>query len=124
MMLLMQGGTLVLDRQQLRVEDVQMIGIAKHDPPVVYASGVFKFQHGDEGQVFLRTSDHRPVNAEEQRILDDLQAGHEIVSQAVAGGITSVAAIRAMPNCLQCHQSKREGDTMGAFVYRLRVIQE
>lgn len=35
MMLLVQGGSVTLDGQRLRVEDVQLIGTAKHDPPVV-----------------------------------------------------------------------------------------
>lgn len=124
MMRLVQGGSLMLDSQRLRVEDVQLIGIAKHDPPVVYAGGLLKFQHGDEDQAFLSGDAERPVNEQELRILASLQEGEEVVGQARAGGIAAVGAIRATDACLQCHQSKQVGDLLGAFVYRLVPAQQ
>lgn len=123
MMRLVQGGSLILDSQRLRVEDVQLIGIAKHDPPVVYPGGFLKFQHGDEDQTFLSRDAQRPVDEQELRILASLQKGEEVVSQARAGGIAAVGAIRATDACLQCHRSKQAGDLLGAFVYRLVPAQ-
>ena len=124
MMMLMQGGTLALGQQRLRVEDVRMIGMARHDPPLVYASGVFKFQHADGGQVFLPMPGSRPVNDEERLILGRLQGGEELVSVPGIGRPLSVGAIRARENCLACHRSKKAGDVLGAFVYALVPAQE
>lgn len=124
MMMLVQGGSVTLDSQRLRVEDVQLIGIAKHDPPVVYPGGFLKFQHGDKDQAFLSQAAQRPVDVQEQRILASLQKGEEVVSKAHAGGVAAFGAIRATEACLQCHQSKQVGDLLGAFVYRLAPAQQ
>lgn len=123
MMMLMQGGSVTLDGQRLRVEDVQMIGIARHDPPVVYPGGFLKFQHGDAEQAFLAWVATRAVDERERTILARLQKGEEVVGQSQAGGIATVGAIRATEACLQCHRSKQVGDLLGAFVYRLAPVQ-
>lgn len=123
MMLLLQGGSITLEGQRLRVEDVQLIGIARHDPPVVYPGGFLKFQHGDAEQEFLTRVATRVVDEREQGILAKLRAGEEVVSQVQAGGIATVGAIRASEACLQCHRNKQVGDLLGAFVYRLAPAQ-
>lgn len=66
-----------LDGQRLRVEDVQLIGIGKHDPPVVYHGGFLKFQHGDAEQEFLARNATRVVDEQEQRIPARLQRGEK-----------------------------------------------
>lgn len=124
MMLLVQGGSVTLDGRRMRVEDVQLIGIAKHDPPVVYPGGFLKFQHGDKDQTFLSPSATRPVDEQERRILASLQQGEEVVSQPRGNGIAAVGAIRATESCLQCHRNKRVGDALGAFVYSLAPVQQ
>lgn len=116
MMRLMQEGSLLLNGQQLRVEDVQMIGIARHDPPVVFAGGFLKFQHGDEHVPFLLDDAQRPLDAQERRVLDKLRAGQQVLASAMPGG-PAIGAIRAEHSCLQCHRAEQEGDLLGAFVY-------
>jgi len=124
MMMLVQGGTVTLDGRRLRVEDVQLIGIAKHDPPVVYPGGFLEFQHGDKDRAFLPLPATRPVDEQERRILTSLQQGEEVVSRARINGIAAVGAIRATESCLQCHRNKQVGDLLGAFVYSLAPAQQ
>jgi len=123
MMRLMQSGSLRLGVGRLRVEDVQMIGIAKHDPPVVHQGGMLKFQHGDEGPDFLPEAAQRPLNAQERDVVRRLQAGEQMVSLSAASG-AAAGPVRATADCLQCHQSKKEGDLLGAFVYSLRPVMQ
>lgn len=124
MMLLMQSGELRLDSQRLRVEDVQLIGIAKHDPPVVHRGGMLKFQHGQQGPELLPEVARRPLNAREVDAVRRLQAGVRIVSIPAPGAASAIGPIRATADCLQCHQSKKEGDLLGAFVYTLRPVMQ
>lgn len=124
MMQLMQSGELWLDDQRLRVEDVQMIGIAKHAPPVVHQGGMLKFQHGEQGPELLPEVAQRPLNAQEVEAVRRLQAGERIVSLSAPGAASAVGPIRATADCLQCHQSKKEGDLLGAFVYTLRPVMQ
>lgn len=124
MMQLMQSGELRLDNQRLRVEDVQMIGIAKHDPPVIQQGGMLKFQHGDQGLGFLPEAAQRPLNAQEVDAVRRLRAGERIVSLPASGAVSAVGPIRATADCLRCHQSKKEGDLLGAFVYTLRPVMQ
>ena len=122
MMQLMQSGELRLGEQRLRVEDVQMIGIAKHDPPVVHQGGLLKFQHGGQSPVFLPEAAQRPLNAQEVEAVRRMQAGERIVSLPAAGALSAIGPIRARSDCLHCHQSKKESDLLGAFVYTLRPV--
>lgn len=122
MMQLMQSGELRLDNQRLYVEDVQMIGIAKHAPPVVHQGGMLKFQHGEQGPELLPEVGQRLLNTQEVEAVRRLQAGERIVSLSAAGGASAVGPIRATADCLRCHQGKKEGDLLGAFVYTLRPV--
>jgi len=124
MMRLMHGGILVLDGKAMRIGDVQLIGIAKHDPPVVYASGFMAFQHGDTDQRFLPMTATRRIDAQERVILGSLEKEQVAVTLADTSGPRAFGAIRAGSTCLECHRSKREGDLLGAFVYRLEPTQQ
>lgn len=124
MMQLMQSGELRLDDQRLYVEDVQMIGIAKHAPPVVHQGGMLKFQHGEQGPELLPAVAQRPLNALEVEAVRRLQAGERIVSIPTSGAASAVGPIRAAADCLRCHQNKKEGDLLGAFVYTLRPAMQ
>lgn len=124
MMQLMQSGELRLDNQRLRVEDVQMIGIAKHAPPVIHQGGMLKFQHGDKGPELLPEVAQRPLNAQEMEAVRRLQAGERIVSIPASGAASAVGPIRATADCLRCHQNKKEGELLGAFVYTLRPVMQ
>jgi hypothetical protein len=119
MMILMHSGRLVLDGKSLYVGDVQLIGIAKHDPPVVYAGGFMAFQHADTDEKFLPAAATRHVDSRERLILRSLESGREVVVHADGSGLKAFGAVRADTACLECHRSKQVGDLLGAFVYRL-----
>jgi hypothetical protein len=123
MMMLMHSGRLVLDGKSSHVGDVQLIGIAKHDPPLVYANGFMAFQHADTDQRFLPITASRSVDGQERLILRTLEKEQEVVARTDASGLKAYGAIRATTACLECHRSKREGDLLGAFVYRLEPAQ-
>ena len=124
MMMLMHNGRLTLDNKPLHVSEVQLIGIAKHDPPVVYASGFMAFQHADTDERFLPMPASRSVDGQERLILRVLEKEQEVVTRTDASGLKAYGAIRATTPCLECHRSKRTGDLLGAFVYRLQPAQE
>jgi hypothetical protein len=122
MMRLMHSGRLTRDDQTLHVREVQLIGIAKHDPPVVYANAFMAFQHGDTEQRFMPMTASRHIDGRERLILRSMEKGQEVVIQADGSETKAFGAVRATSACLQCHRSKREGDLLGAFVYRLEPV--
>lgn len=105
------------------VADLQLIGVAKHDPPRVFGGGFSM-------DVFHRPDDHapldrgpgRPITAEERRALRTLDAGERLVVVPDGRGLRVTGAIRAGDECLGCHKRKRAGDMLGAFVYRLQPV--
>ncbi|MGH8026737.1 MAG: hypothetical protein ACREO0_08415 [Pseudoxanthomonas sp.] len=103
---------------KLRVRDVQLIGIARHDSPVVYISAFQGFEHGEHGPELV---DRRPraINAEETRALLALSEGEKIVSTPEAGGLRVIGPIRARSECLDCHRDKQVGELLGALSYQL-----
>lgn len=124
MMILMHSGKLMLDGKPMHVGDVQLIGIAKHDPPVVYAGGFMAFQHADTDEKFLPAAAARHVDSQERLILRSLENGQEVVVHADASGLKAFGAVRANTACLECHRSKQTGDLLGAFIYRLGPAQQ
>ncbi|KAF1712926.1 hypothetical protein [Pseudoxanthomonas sacheonensis] len=107
---------------KLRIGDVQLIGIARHDPPVVYSS-VFKgFEHGENGPELVDKS-ARETNAGEAQALLALASGEEIVFTPESGGLRVIGPIRARSQCLDCHRGKQAGELLGALSYRLEPAQ-
>lgn len=124
MMMLMHHGGLTLEDQALHVGEVQLVGIARHDPPVVHAGGFMAFQHAETDHRFLPLSATRPIDGQERLVLQTLEKGQEVVTRSEAAGLKAYGAIRASTACLQCHTGKRAGDLLGAFIYRLQPAQE
>ena len=102
------------------VIDVELVGVARHDPPVVHAASFMGFQHPD-GDPGLRASpaSTRSLQPWEREALAALQAGKEIVVRNTPRGERAMGAIRARPACLSCHEDHREGDVLGALGYGL-----
>jgi hypothetical protein len=103
---------------QLRIGDVQLIGIARHDPPVVYSSGLQGFGHGENGPELVDRY-ARETNPGERQALLALARGEQIVSSSESGGLRVIGPIRARSQCLGCHRDKQVGDLLGALSYRL-----
>lgn len=105
------------------VLDVELIGLARHDPPVVYPANFMGFQHHD-GDTALRAPAMpvRTLHAWEREAVATLKAGQNIVLHTAPDGERAMGAIRARRDCLSCHADNREGDVLGALSYGLGRI--
>ena len=106
------------------VRDVELVGIARHDPPVVYPANFMGFQHHDgDAALRLPAMPARTLQAWERDAVATLEAGRPIVLHTTPGGERAMGAIRARRDCLSCHADHREGDVLGALSYGLgRVV--
>lgn len=97
-------------RQGWAVEQLSLIGIAKHETPVVFT----RIGHGTgEGE--------RTLDDVESQAIASLRAGRDIVSRRADGErLLLIGAIRAQSTCLQCHRTEREGALLGALRYTMR----
>jgi len=127
-----------LQGDTLSVKDVQLIGIAKHDPPVAFVlddSIVAKSTRGLLGDApgvphkgMLHTFKPRPLTANEERAIEAMRddpARNIVVAERAPESprapVGVVGAIRAGTSCLSCHEVK-EGELLGAFSYALEVV--
>lgn len=108
----------------LWVQDLQLIGIARHDPPVVFSSAFQGFQHTEEGMALPPRREGRPLNDVERADVRALEDGQRLVTHPQADALRVTGPIRAGDECLGCHKDKRAGDLLGAFVYTLRPLPE
>ncbi len=105
----------------LWVERVELIGIAKHDPPVVFASPFMGFQHVEGDKAASPRGDRgRPPTPDERAALRALARGERLVVRGQGDGLRAIGAIRAADECLGCHRKARAGDMLGALIYTLR----
>lgn len=106
----------------LWVADLQLIGIARHDPPVVFSSAFQGFQHTEEGMALAPRREGRPLTEAERADVRTLEDGQKLVVQPQGEALRVTGPIRAASECLGCHKDKRAGDLLGAFVYTLRPL--
>lgn len=102
------------------VLDVELVGVARHDPPVVHGATFMGFQHRDDDAAMpLPPMSARGLQAWERDALAALVAGANIVVHEGPGGERAMGPIRARPDCLACHRDRREGEVLGALSYGL-----
>ena len=102
------------------VTDVELVGVARHDPAVVHGAHFMGFQHrDDDAAAFVPTAPIRGLQAWERDALAALTAGSAMVVRATPAGMRAMGPIRARPACLACHGQYREGDVLGALSYGL-----
>jgi hypothetical protein len=107
-----EGGRCVLD--------VELVGVAWHDPPVVHGATFMGFQHRDgDADATVPSASIRGLQTWERKALSRLMAGEDMVMQATPRGERAMGPIRARGQCLACHGGRREGDVLGAFSYGL-----
>ena len=106
----------------LWVADLQLIGIARHDPPMVFSSAFQGFQHSEEGMAPAPRRDGRPLTEAERADVRALEDGQRLVVQPQDDALRVTGPVRAASECLGCHKDKRVGDLLGAFVYTLRPL--
>ncbi len=109
---------------KLWIQDLQLIGIARHDPPVVFSSAFQGFQHAEEGMALAPRREGRPLTDAERADVRALESGQRLVVHPQEDGLRAIGPIRAGDECLGCHKDKRAGDLLGAFVYTLRPLPE
>ncbi len=107
----------------LYVMDLQMIGVAKHDPPRVF-SNEMSIYHRPNTRTPPSPPTSRPIEPWERQALHDLDAGQRLIIEKKETGLRVVGPIRAGVECLGCHKNKRAGDMLGAFVYMLGTVPE
>ncbi len=100
------------EAQRWRVAGVELISILKHDEPVAYRSD--HLPRMDE----LREAPTRPLNNFERQALADLRRGQDIEVGTTPDRIRLLGSIRAVKQCLSCHEVRR-GQLLGAFSYTL-----
>ena len=123
MMRVMQGYRTRGDTP-LWVQDLQLIGIARHDPPVVFSSAFQGFQHSEEGMALAPRREGTPLTETERADVRALENGQKLVVQPQGDALRVTGPISAASECLGCHKDKRAGDLLGAFVYTLRPLPE
>lgn len=105
------------------VLDVELVGVARHDPPVVHGATFMGFQHRDDDDaVPMPPTSIRALQAWERDALARLVAGADIVVHDAPDGARVMGPIRARPDCLACHRDRRESDVLGALSYGLGRI--
>lgn len=107
-----------VDGARWHVAHLELIGIAKHNPPQVFSSEMSIF-HLQNKETPPPRATGRPMTMREQRALRKLDAGQRLIVEKQGNELRVVGAIRAGDECLGCHKNKRAGDMLGAFVYSL-----
>jgi hypothetical protein len=104
------------------VARLELIGVAKHNPPRVFSNEMSIFHQPSKRTPPLRVTD-RAIEPWERQALRDLEAGRRLIVEKLGIGLRVVGPIRAGDECLGCHKNKRAGDMLGAFVYSLWPVQ-
>jgi hypothetical protein len=90
---------------------LELIGIAKHESPVVFVDILHRVPEASR--------ETRALTAFEAKAVDSLRGGGDIVVDEGPKRRLVVGALRADATCLKCHQGIKEGDLLGALSYRL-----
>jgi len=114
-----------------RVDQLELIGIAKHDTPVAFVVNRHSaiFSNSPRGVLMrgyssfnkpVEISGTRPLSDFEKFALTKLQTGPDVVDQPQPdGSLVVVGAVRAQQACIQCHDTYKVGEPLGAFSYHL-----
>ena len=98
-------------------KSVDLIGLVKHETPVVYVSEKVAQWQG-QGEVPTR-----PLDEFELAGLHVLAKGDNLFGRARDEAIRLLGAVRAETSCIMCHEDKKEGDLLGAFSYVVREAE-
>jgi len=110
-------GVVALGRKSYSIETIELIGLLKLDRSVAYVP----MWHGAKPDGFSG----RSLSDFETRSLDQLRAGRNVVvaDDDGSGTMQCLGSLRVKDSCMNCHRDKQVGDLVGAFAYRLRVVQ-
>lgn len=111
-----------VDGSHWYVAHLELIGVAKHNPPQVFSNEMSIFHQRSKTVPPPPRTMGRAMTMWEKQALRDLDAGQRLTVEKRGKGLRVVGAIRAGDECLGCHKNKRAGDMLGAFVYSLWPI--
>lgn len=115
--------------QPYQIEQLELIGIAKHETPVAFVvnrHSAFIINQTRQTtpsrwSVPTEISGTRSLTDFEKTALDEIKAGKNVADQPQNDGtLFIVGAVRAQEACLQCHTGYKVGEALGALTYRLR----
>ena len=98
--------------RNLSIRRLELVSLLKQDEPGVYVTE--NFPRMDE----LADAPLRPLDEFEAKNLPELRDGAELRAERLGRYARMLGAIRAVDQCLGCHDAKR-GDLLGAFSYEL-----
>ena len=105
---------LLEDLDPWRVDHVQLIGILTQPEPIVYLTDRMPSMEQ------ISQNKTRKLDAFEEKGLKELYRGEDLFIAEKGGETRMLGALRARPTCIQCHDSAKEYDLLGAFSYTLR----
>jgi hypothetical protein len=100
-----------------QISRLELVSLLMHEKPAVYVSKFLPRMQDLAQHPVLR-----PLDPFETKALDSLAGGKQIVYRASPQRIEMVGAIRAIKQCLQCHDT-RQGALLGAFSYTIERDQ-
>jgi hypothetical protein len=114
--MLERSGVLELGRARYTIEQHELVGLLKVNPPAVYVPD----WHGATPVGFKS----RELTDFEKQSVAAFKAGKDLASAAGEenGTMRCIGSLRAKASCLSCHRDKKTGDLLGAFTYKLRAL--
>jgi hypothetical protein len=105
-----------LKQKDWEVKSLDLIGLVKHEDPVVYLSDKLP-EMKKRKDVPTRTPDLFELAG-----LERLRKGEDLFARSREGTVRMLGAVRATGECAKCHHSE-EGALLGAFSYTLRPAE-
>lgn len=100
--------------QAYGLDELELIGVARHSTPVA-----FIIRDHRNHAATLAT---RELTDFEKQSLDEFRGGKDVVVQSSRRGRIAVGALRAQQSCIECHESFKVGDVLGALEYHLSPV--
>ena len=113
--LLDRSSVLELGSTRYGIETIELVGLLKSSKPVVYAPRMHT--PGLPPPAGKRDPDGFETSARA-----GFESGKDIASRNEGRALRCMGAVRAVKECVQCHDDKKPGDLLGAFTYRLKAV--
>ena len=125
--------SVVVGNKPLSVKSFELIGIAKHEPPVVHRNHVHAMDpvpkpqpaasqanpSGSPQNAVPQVPATRKLTGFEESALAMFRKGGDLGQGMDGSDRIVIGPIRATQQCVKCHEGTKSGDLMGAFTYRL-----
>lgn len=101
-------------KERWALQRLELVSILKHDKPMIYVSEELPRMES------LKKIKTRDLNDFETNGLTALTKGEDLTAEATTNRLLMFGSIRAVKQCVACHETVKEGDLLGAFSYELR----